>query len=141
MLPKLLTTTIVFLSAAIPCLAMTPSELATFATNYKYNENAPVAYAYYDKACQTTVSVALVKTLDLGSGRIGGITNKYLCWGATYTYFEMTRGNLQSIRVFAEVGAGRSTRYTNWGPVANPGDDLTQDQLISVAKAIAKHTQ
>lgn len=138
---KLLTATILLISTAIPSLAMTPSDLATFATNHKYNKNAPVAYSYYDKGCLTTVSVPLVKTLDLGSGRIGGITNKYLCWGATYTYFEMTRGNLQSIRVFAEISAGRTLRYTNWGPVANPGDDLTHAQLISVAKAIAKHTQ
>jgi len=66
--------------------------------------------------------VPLVKTLDLGSGRIGGITNNYLCWGATYTYFEMTRGNLESIRVFAEISAARTLRYGNWGPVANPGE-------------------
>lgn len=89
---KLLTTTIVFLSTAIPCFAMTPSELAIFATNYKYNEKAPVAYSYYNKACQTNVSISLVKTMDLGNGRIGGITNQFLCWGATYTYFEMARG-------------------------------------------------
>jgi hypothetical protein len=122
---KLLTTTIVFLSTAIPCFAMTPSELAIFATNYKYNEKAPVAYSYYNKACQTNVSVSLVKTMDLGNGRIGGITNQFLCWGATYTYFERARGNLQSIRAFVAIGAGRSTRDTNRGPVANPGDDLT----------------
>ncbi len=138
---KLLTTTIVFLSTAIPCFAMTPSELAIFATNYKYNEKAPVAYSYYNKACQTNVSVFLVKTMDLGNGRIGGITNEFLCWGATYTYFEMARGNLQSIRAFVAIGAGRSTRYTNWGPVANPGDDLTTDQLTSVAKAMTANTK
>jgi hypothetical protein len=138
---KLLNTTIVFLSTAIPCFAMTPSELAIFATNYKYNEKAPVAYSYYDKDCQTDVSVPLVKTMDLGNGRIGGITNQFLCWGATYTYFEMARGNLQSIRAFVAIRAGRSTRYTNWGPVANPGDDLTQDQLISVAKAMTANTK
>ncbi|MEG4323235.1 MULTISPECIES: hypothetical protein [unclassified Microcoleus] len=136
---KLLTTTIVFLSAANPCFAMTPSELAIFATNYKYNEKAPVAYSYYDKACQRNVSVSLVKIMDLGKGTIGGITNKYLCWGATYTYFEMARGNLESIRAFVAIGAGRSTRYTNWGPVANPEDDLTPHQLISVAKAITEN--
>ena len=138
---KLLTTTIVFLSTAIPCFAMTPSELAIFATNYKYNEKAPVAYSYYDKGCQRNVSVSLVKTIDLGKGRIGGITNQFLCWGATYTYFEMARGNLESIRAFVAIGAGRSTRYTNWGPVANPGDDLTQDQLISVAKTMTANTK
>jgi hypothetical protein len=76
---KLLTTTIVFLSTAIPCFAMIPSELAIFATNYKYNEKAPVAYSYYNKACQTNVSVYLVKAMDLGNGRIGGITNQFLC--------------------------------------------------------------
>jgi hypothetical protein len=138
---KLLTTTIIFLSTAIPCLAMTPSELATFATNYKYNKNAPLAYSYYDKGCQTTVSVPLVKTLDLGSGRIGGITGKYLCASATYTYFEMTCGNLESIRVFAEISAARTLRYGNWGPVANPGNDLTHNQLISVAKAMTANTK
>ena len=138
---KLLTTTIVFLSTAIPSFAMTPSELAIFATNYKYNEKAPVAYSYYNKACQTNVSVFLVKTIDLGKGRIGGITNQFLCWGATYTYFEMARGNLQSIRAFVAIGAGRSTRYTNWGPVANPGDDLTSNQLTSVAKTITANTK
>lgn len=138
---KLLTTTIVFISTAIPCFAMTPSELAIFATNYKYNEKAPVAYSYYNKACQTNVSVFLVKTMDLGNGRIGGITNEFLCWGATYTYFEMARGNLQSIRAFVAIGAGRSTRYTNWGPVANLGDDLTTDQLTSVAKAMTANTK
>ncbi|AFZ07646.1 hypothetical protein Osc7112_3263 [Oscillatoria nigro-viridis PCC 7112] len=138
---KLLTTTIVFISTANPCFAMTPSELATFATNYKYNENAPVAYSYYDKSCQTNVSVYLVKIMDLGNGRIGGITNQFLCWGATYTYFEMTRGNLQSIRAFVAIGAGRSTRYTNWGPIANPGDDLTPNQLTSVAKTMTANTK
>jgi len=138
---KLLTTTIVFLSTAIPCVAMTPSELAIFATNYKYNEKAPVAYSYYNKACQRNVSVYLVKTRDLGNGRIGGITNQFLCWGATYTYFEMARGNLQSIRAFVAIGAGRSTRYTNWGPVANPGDDLTPNQLTSVAKTMTANTK
>ncbi|NQE35745.1 hypothetical protein [Microcoleus asticus] len=138
---KLLTTTIVFLSTAIPCFAMTPSELAIFATNYKYNEKAPVAYSYYNKDCQTNVSVFLVKTMDLGNGRIGGITNQFLCWGATYTYFEMARGNLQSIRAFVAIGAGRSTRYTNWGPVANPGDDLTPNQLTSVAKTMIANTK
>jgi hypothetical protein len=120
---------------------MTPSELAIFATNYKYNEKAPVAYSYYNKACQTNVSVSLVKTMDLGNGRIGGITNQFLCWGATYTYFEMARGNLQSIRAFVAIGAGRSTRYTNWGPVANPGDDLTPNQLTSVAKTMTANTK
>ena len=138
---KLLPTTIVFVSTAIPCFAMTPSELAIFATNYKYNEKAPVAYSYYNKACQTNVSVFLVKTMDLGNGRIGGITNQFLCWGATYTYFEMARGNLQSIRAFVAIGAGRSTRYTNWGPVANPGDDLTPNQLTSVAKTMTANTK
>lgn len=138
---KLLTTTIVFLSTAIPCFAMTPSELAIFATNYKYNEKAPVAYSYYNKACQTNVSVYLVKTMDLGNGRIGGITNQFLCWGATYTYFEIARGNLQSIRAFVAIGAGRSTRYTNRGPVANPGDDLTPNQLTSVAKTMTANTK
>jgi|GEM_PF-3247974 len=138
---KLLTTTIVFLSTAIPCFAMTPSELAIFGTNYKYNEKAPVAYSYYNKACPTNVSVYLLKTMDLGNGRIGGITNPFLCWGATYTYFEIARGNLQSIRAFVAIGAGRSTRYTNWGPVANPGDDLTPNQLTSVAKTMTANTK
>lgn len=138
---KLLTTTIVFLSTANPCFAMTPSELAIFATNYKYNEKAPVAYSYYDKACQTNVSVSLVKIMNLGNGRIGGITNKFLCWGATYTYFEMARGNLESIRAFVAIRAGRTTRYTNWGPVANPGDDLTPNQLTSVAKTMTANTK
>ncbi len=138
---KLLTTTIVFLSTAIPCFAMTPSELAIFATNYKYNEKAPVAYSYYNKACQTNVSVYLVKTMDLGNERIGGITNQFLCWGATYTYFEMARGNLQSIRAFVAIRAGRTTRYTNWGPVANPGNDLTPNQLTSVAKTMTANTK
>ena len=137
---KLLTTTIVFLSTAIPCFAMTPSELAIFATNYKYNEKAPVAYSYYDKGCQRNVSVSLVKTIDLGKGRIGGITNQFLCWGATYTYFEMARGNLESIRAFVAIGAGRSARHANWGPVANPGDGFT-GKLTSVAKAIMANTK
>ncbi|MCW6049687.1 hypothetical protein K4039_06220 [Lyngbya sp. CCAP 1446/10] len=137
---KLLTTTIVFLSTANPCFAMTPSELTIFATNYKYNEKAPVVYSYYDKACLTTVSVYLVKTMDLGNGRIGGITGKFLCWGGTYTYFEMTRGNLESIRAFAEINAGRSARHANWGPVANPGDGFT-GKLTSVAKAIMANTK
>jgi hypothetical protein len=52
----------------------------------------------------------------------------------------MTRGDLQSIKVVAEVGAGRSTRYTNWELDSNPGSDLTRDMLASVAKAISKHT-
>ena len=138
---KLLTTTIVFLSTAIPCFAMTPSELAIFATNYKYNDKAPVASSYYNKACQTTVSVFLVKTMDLGNGRIGGITNQFLCWGATYTYFEMARGNLESIRAFVAIRAGRTTRYTNWDPVANPEDDLTPNQLTSVAKTMTANTK
>ena len=120
---------------------MTPSELAIFATNYTYNEKAPVAYSYYNKACQTNVSVYLVKTRDLGNGRIGGITNQFLCWGATYTYFEMARGHLQSIRAFVAIRAGRTTRYTNWGPVANPGDDLTPNQLTSVAKTMTANTK
>jgi len=138
---KLLTTTIVFLSTAIPCFAMTPSELAIFATNYKYNEKTPVAYSYNSKACQTNVSVYLVKTMDLGNGKIGGITNQFLCWGATYTYFEMAHGNLQSIRAFVAIRASRTTRYTNWGPVANPGDDLTPNQLTSVAKTMTPNTK
>ena len=83
----------------------------------------------------------MVKTRDLGNGRIGGITNQFLCWGATYTYFEMARGNLESIRAFVAIRAGRSTRYTNWGPVANPGDDLTPNQLTSVAKTMTANTK
>jgi hypothetical protein len=137
---KLLIATIIFFSTAIPCLAMTPSDLVKFARSYEYNDKAPVAYSYYDKSCQMNVSVLLVKTVDLGKGRIGGITSQFLCWGGNYTYFEMNRGDLQSIKVVAEVGAGRSTRYTNWETVSNPGSDLTRDMLVAVAKAISKHT-
>jgi hypothetical protein len=136
---NILTAAIIFFSTAIPCLAMTPSELINFASNYKYNEKAPVAYSYYDKVCEMNVSVLLVKTVDLGKGKIGGITNQFLCWGGTYTYFEMTRGNLQSIAVVAEVVAGRATNYANWETVSNPGSELTRDMLVSVAKAISKH--
>lgn len=137
---KLLTATIIVFSTAIPCWAMTPTELVEFARSYEYNDKAPVAYSYYDKTCQMNVSILLVKTVDLGKGRIGGITSQFLCWGGNYTYFEMTRGDLQSIKAVAEVGAGRSTRYTNWEAVSNPGDDLTKDMLVSVAKAISQHT-
>lgn len=121
---------------------MTPTELVEFARSYKYNDKAPVAYSYYDKTCNIkNVSVLLVKTVNLGNGRIGGITSRFVCWGGNYTYFEMTRGDLQSIKAVAEVGAGRSTRYTNWEAVSNPGDDLTEDMLVSVAKAISQHTK
>ncbi|MGL5064614.1 MAG: hypothetical protein ACRC62_31925 [Microcoleus sp.] len=139
---KLLTATIIFFSTAIPCWAMTSDRLVEFARRYRrYNDKLPVAYSYYDKTCNMNVSVSLVKTVDLGKGRIGGITSQFLCWGGNYTYFEMTRGDLQSIKAVAEVGAGRSTNYTNWEAVSNPGDDLTEDMLVSVAKAISRHTK
>jgi hypothetical protein len=76
---KLLTATMIFFSTAIPSFAMTPSELVNFARSYQYNEKAPVAYSYYNKVCETNVSVFLVKTVDLGKGRIGRITSQFLC--------------------------------------------------------------
>ncbi|HEY9699077.1 MAG TPA: hypothetical protein V6D10_17585 [Trichocoleus sp.] len=124
-----------FLAATSSALAMDASELATFASRYRSSSNAPVVFQRYDAGCRANIPVALVQTRNLGNGRVAGITSEYACWGATFTYFEMTRGNLNSIRAFAAVNAGRSTGYSNWGP-ANPMERMSASEMQAIAEAI-----
>lgn len=139
---SLISAIIFIVATATSSLAMTPSELAKFASNYQSKENEPVVYMVKGTGCGKPLPVTLVKTINLGGGRIGGITQYWDCPVATFIYFEMTRGKYDSISIFAEVSAGRSTNFSNWSPNPDPGEEsLTFEELEAVARAIDKYTR
>lgn len=117
--------------------AMTASDLAKFIVNNKPTFVEPEIYTYYDNGCLRRIPVRLLKTINLGGNRIGGITNLTACWGAKITYFEMTRDNLESVSAFSAIGSGRSLHYSNWGPDNRPGENITLEELQAIGKAMS----
>ena len=138
----LLSAITVVIATATSSLAMTPSELAKFASNYQSKENEPVVYMVKGTGCGKPLPVTLVKTINLGGGRIGGVTQYWDCPVTTFTYFEMTRGKYNSIRIFTEVSAGRTNNFSDWSPNPNPNEEsMTFEELEAVARAIDKYTR
>lgn len=138
----LLSAITVVIATATSSLAMTPSELAKFASNYRSKENEPVVYMVQNTACAEPLPVTLVKTINLGGGRIGGVTQYWDCPVATFTYFEMTRGKYDSISIFAEVSAGRTSNFSNWSPNPDSNEEsMTFQELEAIARAIDKYTR
>lgn len=135
----ILSSLILVASIALPLKAMTPSELAQFASGYQHKDNETVAYIQQQTGCARPLEVTLVKTFKLRNGRIGGITKLYDCPIAVFTYFEMERNNLDSISVFSQVISGRSTGYANWSPNFDVDGGLTPEELRSVALAINRY--
>lgn len=121
-----------------PSFSMDSSELAAFASSYQITGKEPEIYSFEDESCGFSQAV-LVKTIKLKNNRIGGITFQGLCWGAVYTYFEMEQNNLESIREFSQVSAGRSTGFSNWGPSSASEDKITYEQLTAVAKLMTSN--
>ncbi|QYO67161.1 hypothetical protein [Leptolyngbya sp. 7M] len=108
---------------------MTASELAQFAVAHDepFEDKPTVFTTNHNKACGLEIPVKLVETMDLGNNRLAGITYYQDCALAVFTYFEMMRGNLDSISPFVEIAAGRSVQYSNWGPTTEPGCGIAPD--------------
>lgn len=116
--------------------SLNASDLAAFADSNQITGAEVDIYTYTDEACGTGL-LTLVDTFAINANRIGIITFDGACWGATYTYFEMNKNSIESIRPFAQVSAGRSTHFSNWGPVSNDlmNDGFSYEQLLSIARA------
>ncbi len=128
-----ITISTLFITINLPSFAMSGTDLVRFAKNNRISMSKnPLVYNFYDRGCQRLIPVHLVKTMNLGGGKIGAITTWGACWGANYTYFEMTRGNLKSLRVITAVESGRSMHYSNWSPVKEPSDGISKNDPIYI---------
>jgi hypothetical protein len=123
-----------------PAQAMTASELAEYARNRRYNASDPIILRE-QSAAGCPAAYTLVRAWRLQGTTLAGIVQYSHCAIMTYTYFEMDGTNRDSIRAFSAVGAGRSTRFSNWGPSPNPGELYSWDALQIVADAIIQYAQ
>lgn len=119
---------------------MTVSDLAEYARNHRYNESDPVI-AQGRSGAGCPFAYTLVSSWRLQGTTLAGIVQRSDCALTNYTYFEMDGTNRDSIRAFFDVGAGRSTRFSNWGPSPDPGALYDWELLQIVGDAIIEYAQ
>ncbi|WP_204150641.1 hypothetical protein [Leptolyngbya sp. CCY15150] len=123
-----------------PVQAMTVSELAEYARNRRYSESDPVIFRE-QSAAGCPAGYTLVSAWRLQGTTLAGIVQYSQCAVMRFTYFEMDGTNRDSIRAFSEVGAGRSTQFSNWGPSPDPGALYDWELLQIVGDAIIEYAQ
>jgi hypothetical protein len=122
----------------VPAHAMTVSELAEYARNASYNASDPViAEEQSPSGCRARYT--LVDVWRLQGDTLAGIVRYSDCPLMTYTYFEMDGTNRNSVSVFTEVAAGRSTQFANWAPSSNPGESYDWELLQIVGDAMMQY--
>lgn len=115
--------------------SMDESELIKFARTNQITGSEPVVYKWDEEPCGPSEAV-LVKTFDNGQ-KIGAITYQGLCWGAVYSYFEMTKGALGSIKLISAISSGRSEHFSNWSASSTAEVMPTKKQLKAIAEKIS----